>query len=278
MKLMEKFFGIVFTVVLLSGFVYQIGQATELTPFQIELLPWEKANTQVPRYAKFTVIDIDTNKQFRVQRRAGSQHADVQPLTKKDTKIMKGIYGGNWSWKRRAILVLYEDRLIAASMHGMPHGAGALENDFPGHFCIHFIGSTTHRTDKMDLSHKLMVLKSAGELERFLQSVTINHLITAFIVGVKQHDRSIVSQTATKYQSWEKIFANIDQVELKRLDTINDNEINGKLTMSLQAEIEWYIKDVGPKMLTVEIKLIRPTPFEQWKIDADDFIQENELL
>lgn len=278
MKLMEKFFGIVFTVVLLSGFVYQIGQATELTPFQIELLPWEKANTQVPRYAKFTVIDIDTNKQFRVQRRAGSQHADVQPLTKKDTKIMKGIYGGNWSWKRRAILVLYEDRLIAASMHGMPHGAGALENDFPGHFCIHFIGSTTHRTDKMDLSHKLMVLKSAGELERFLQSVTINHLITAFIVGVKQHDRSIVSKTATKYQSWEKIFANIDQVELKRLDTINDNEINGKLTMSLQAEIEWYIKDVGPKMLTVEIKLIRPTPFEQWKIDADDFIQENELL
>ena len=42
--------------------------------------------------------------------------------------------------KRRAIIVLIdENQIIAASMYGrMPHGAGALQNGFPGHFCVHF--------------------------------------------------------------------------------------------------------------------------------------------
>ena len=57
---------------------------------------------------------------------------------------MKTIYNGKWSWKRRAILIITHDQLLAASMHGMPHGAGALKNGFPGHFCVHFYGSTTH--------------------------------------------------------------------------------------------------------------------------------------
>ncbi len=40
---------------------------------------------------------------------------------------MKEIYGGKWSWKRRAIIVIHQDQWIAASMHGMPHGAGVME-------------------------------------------------------------------------------------------------------------------------------------------------------
>ena len=83
---------------------------------------------------------------------------------------MKEIYGGKWSWKRRAIIVIHQDQWIAASMHGMPHGAGALENDFPGHFCIHFYGSKTHRTNSMDLSHKLMILKAAGKLQEYVNN------------------------------------------------------------------------------------------------------------
>ena len=55
--------------------------------------------------------------------------------------MMKKIYHNQWSWKRRAIIVLIDHQMIAASMHGMPHGAGALQNDFPGHFCVHFSGS-----------------------------------------------------------------------------------------------------------------------------------------
>ena len=106
--------------------------------FKIEMLPWEKVNDIIPNQTEFTIIDVDTGLAFRVQRRAGKQHADVQPLTKEDTQMMKKIYHNQWSWKRRAIIVLIDDQMIAASMHGMPHGAGALQNDFPGHFCVHF--------------------------------------------------------------------------------------------------------------------------------------------
>lgn len=66
---------------------------------------------------------METGLQFQVQRRAGKNHADVQPLTKQDTAVMKQIYQGKWSWKRRAILVRKDDQFLAASMHGN-------ENDF----------------------------------------------------------------------------------------------------------------------------------------------------
>src|SRR5919205_948836 len=83
-------------------------QAVSQISFQVEMLPWEEVNTLLPKYTKFTVMDVVTGEQFRVQRRAGSHHADVQPLTAKDTKIMKHIYGGKWSWKRRAIIIIHK--------------------------------------------------------------------------------------------------------------------------------------------------------------------------
>src|SRR3954452_24149047 len=79
--------------------------------FQIEVLPWEKVNHILPNETKFTIIDVETGLAFRVQRRAGKQHADVQPLTKEDTQRMKGIYHNQWSWKRRAIIVLINDQM-----------------------------------------------------------------------------------------------------------------------------------------------------------------------
>lgn len=105
---------------------------------KIEILPWEEINEILPKNSKFTVLDVETGKRFNVQRRAGSSHADVQPLTLKDTQIMREIYDGKWSWRRRAIIVIHQNQWIAASMHGMPHGVGSLKNRFPGHFCIHF--------------------------------------------------------------------------------------------------------------------------------------------
>jgi hypothetical protein len=73
----------------------QMVQAAPAMSFKIEMLNWKEVNQLLPRYTKFTVMDVETGKKFDVQRRAGSHHADVQPLTVKDTKIMKRIYGGN---------------------------------------------------------------------------------------------------------------------------------------------------------------------------------------
>lgn len=123
---------------------------------------WSQGNALFPIYAKATITDIDSGLSFQVQRRGGTNHADVQPLTAKDTSIMKKIYGGEWSWNRKAILVTVNEKVLAASMNGMPHGDGAIQNnDFPGHFCIHMLNSRTHGSNKVDSQHQSMIEKAS---------------------------------------------------------------------------------------------------------------------
>lgn len=245
---------------------------------EFEMIPWEQVNEILPKYTKFTVRDLETGMEFNVQRRAGSQHADVQPLTSKDTKIMKKIYDGKWSWKRRAIVVLHDNQQIAASMHGMPHGAGALKNNFPGHFCIHFYGSTTHRTNYMDLSHKLMILKAAGKLESHLHSADPYEVTSAFIAGFKERDKKIVSQISLQKRDWDDILPTIENVSLTRMPVLPAEDLKEELSLTVLVEINWHIKNVGMKNYRGNIKLIRLSIFDGWKVDTDHFLEQNGLV
>lgn len=240
----------------------------------IKLIEWEKVNDVLPRYSKFTVVDFETGMKFRVQRRAGSNHADVQPLTSKDTAIMKKIYNGKWSWKRRAIIVISKDGRIAASMHGMPHGGGALKNNFPGHFCIHFYGSTTHRTNFMDLSHKLMILKSAGKLEKYLEQTDPYDLVNAFIAGIKQQDRDIVSLVSLQDLEWGKILNKIENVRISRMEVLPAEDVGDQLSLSVPVEVNLQIKGIGGKTFTGKVFLVRFMPNEQWRVDSAKFFEE----
>ncbi|MDH7479341.1 MAG: LysM peptidoglycan-binding domain-containing protein [Syntrophomonadaceae bacterium] len=124
---------------------------------------WTDASKTFGLYEKALVTDIETGKSFWVVRRGGSKHADCQPLTFQDTRIMLENYGGQWSWARRAIVVTVEGQQLAASQNGMPHGEGAIkDNGFPGHFCIHFLNSRTHGTNNIDPRHQAMIRKAAG--------------------------------------------------------------------------------------------------------------------
>jgi hypothetical protein len=96
-----------------------------------------------------------------VKRWAGANHIDAEPLTAADTATMKSIYGGSWSWNRRAILVKYNGHVYAASMNGMPHGTTTISsNNFNGHFCIHFYNSRTHETNRVDANHQNAVARA----------------------------------------------------------------------------------------------------------------------
>lgn len=160
-----------------------------------ELLPWEQAKTVIPRKAKVKVIDLETGLSFNAQRRAGSSHADVQPLTKEDTEIMKQIYNGRWSWHRRAILVESNGRVLAASMHGMPHGGDGIPNNgFRGHFCIHFLGSETHGKGNVDLGHQLMVAKASGTLDAFARELDPYDVINAFFLANEYGDSQLLTE------------------------------------------------------------------------------------
>ncbi|MBC7345701.1 MAG: hypothetical protein H5U03_09840, partial [Clostridia bacterium] len=110
-----------------------------------------------------TVIDFDTGKTFEVRHLGGSNHADSEPLTPEDTAVMKSLFGGQWSWQKRAILLVVGNRTLAASMSGMPHGVESItDNEFPGHFDLYFLDSRTHNTNSLDPEHQAMVLKAAG--------------------------------------------------------------------------------------------------------------------
>lgn len=124
---------------------------------------WTVVNNAFPRGAVATVTDVDSGITYRVKRTGGSNHADCQPLTAADTANMKKAHGGSWSWTRRAIVVTVNGKSYAASQNCMPHGNQSIyDNNFPGHFCIHFLNSRTHGTNRVDAAHQAMVRKAAG--------------------------------------------------------------------------------------------------------------------
>ncbi|WP_228353965.1 peptidoglycan-binding domain-containing protein [Variimorphobacter saccharofermentans] len=137
------------------------------------------------------VTDVDTGKSFKVRRTYGTNHADVEPLTKADSKIIKEIWGG-FGWERRAVTVEIGNYLLAASMTSMPHagvdsapagkyvsgrsagyGRGTnldavKNNGVSGVMDIHFLNSRTHTTNVKQKSQQDMVKKAAKYIENRL--------------------------------------------------------------------------------------------------------------
>jgi hypothetical protein len=157
-----------------------------------ELLSWQEADRLLPRYSNLSLMDLETGLTWKAQRRAGSLHADIQPLTKQDTEQLRAVYSGTWSWDRRAVIVLVGDRRIAASINGMPHGAGALNNGFPGHHCLHFWQSTTHTSNKPDPAHAVMVHRAAGKLHSYLRQLPPADLELAMLEMAGQGEIGII--------------------------------------------------------------------------------------
>ena len=112
---------------------------------------------------------MKTGLSYEVKRYGGSNHADVEPVTAEDTAIMKKIYGGSWSWNRRAVWVTIDgNRTFAASINGKPHGGQSLSyNNFQGHSCIHFLNSRTHGTNKVDSAHQTAVKTAYNNASKF---------------------------------------------------------------------------------------------------------------
>ncbi len=129
----------------------------------VKALPWSIVNELWSVGEAAAIIDTGTGKSFRVGRLYGYYHADVEPLTEVDTETMLEIYGGKWSWRRRAVVVCFGNMFIAASMNGMPHGGKSIAgNGFPGQFCIHFLGSRIHQSGAVDYEHLAMIEQAAA--------------------------------------------------------------------------------------------------------------------
>lgn len=130
-----------------------------------------------------TVTDVDTGKSFEVKRTYGTNHADVEPLTKADTKKIKEIWGG-FTWERRAVVVEVGNYAFPGSMTSVAHaGVDSLpadnivskrsdnygrgynldkikNNGASGVMDIHFKNSRTHSSNVVQKVHQDMIKKA----------------------------------------------------------------------------------------------------------------------
>lgn len=132
-----------------------------------ELLDWwteAQYVFQIGDVAKIT--DLQTGRSWNVKRTIGANHADSEPLTSEDAAIMKEVWGGEYSWKARAVIVEVDGRRIAASMTSYPHDIEYIkDNNFPGHFDIHFLNSTRHSDGQISDAHQQQVKIAAGLMQ-----------------------------------------------------------------------------------------------------------------
>lgn len=154
--------------------------STELLPnSKVQLLPWfDQVNKIYAKGDTATVIDIETGLSMQIKRTYGTNHADVETLTQQDTDTLLNIAGGSWNWTRRAVIVEIDGYRIAGSLTAMPHAgrddqpANAIvsgrsggygrgsnldavkDNGMNGQFDIHFFGSRTHRSNRVDKQHQ----------------------------------------------------------------------------------------------------------------------------
>ena len=130
------------------------------------------------------VMDVDTGRTFYMKRTFGTNHADVEPLTREDANIIKDIWGG-WTWTRRAVVVKIDGYVLAGSLSAMPHAGvdskaaekyvssrsggygwgqnldAVKDNGVSGVMDLHFKNSRTHNTNSVKQAHQVMVKKAA---------------------------------------------------------------------------------------------------------------------
>ncbi len=233
-----------------------------------EFLPWNEVDKLFSRGSTAVVVDVDSGNTFQVQRRAGSSHVDAQPLTAADTAAMKQAYDGRWSWRRKAIIVVLPDgRKIAASMAGMPHGQGAIpNNDFNGHFCIHFRDSKTHGSHKVDLAHQMMIWKASGTIDEHTEALDREGVIALLFTALDQREYNIASQLIHPDIDINPILPQLQRIERIKYDNLRalaDNEF----TADVRIIFDGSTQEVRQK---TRVAIYREGP--PWKVAASSLI------
>lgn len=155
--------------------ILNIGQSVKIPVHTIPVKPtpgpqygerldwWTEAQYVFPINKTAKVTDFVTGRSFNIKRATGAFHADCEPLTANDAAIMKQIWGGEYSWTTRAVLVEVNGRKIAGSVASMPHDVKSIpDNNFPGHFDLHFLNSTRHKDNLVDPLHQAQINIAAG--------------------------------------------------------------------------------------------------------------------
>ncbi|HEX6989599.1 MAG TPA: hypothetical protein VF282_09025 [Bacillota bacterium] len=251
-----------------------------------DLLEWPEADPLFPVGGTAQLRDVESRRSLWIRRHRGDAHFDVEPLTADDAAALKAIYGGEWSWKRRAAVLTAGGRRIAASMNGMPHGWGDIrDNDFPGHFCVHVAGSRVHTTWRRDPGHQLMVLKAAGRLAETLDTAPPEELV-GLVLAALNHRETATLRVGVDGGDAERRRAGPDEVVLPPAGLLTDlltevrhltvidvgEEVVGDNLAIVRAAVTVYFHEPDrdqPFPVNLEVRLHRAAPGTPWIVELD---------
>ena len=126
---------------------------------QVQLTNWFDGGSGVlPRGEYGYIYDIESGVRLRIKRMGGSNHADVEPATKSDTRKLLKLAGGAFSWDSHAVILYANGKFVAAAINTMPHGDQTIrDNGYEGQFCLHMLDSRTHGSNSENESHQRAV-------------------------------------------------------------------------------------------------------------------------
>ena len=133
-------------------------------PRNVELLTMDQVRSLIPINRDITLTDVRTGRQFNIRAFSLGRHADVETSTQRDTDIKFQTRDGRWSCAARPVWVHLGDRVIAASINGMPHDVDFIPgNGMNGHLCLHFHGTVTNNQRyQADLRNAIAEAYAAG--------------------------------------------------------------------------------------------------------------------
>lgn len=238
-----------------------------------KIIRWDDIAGKIPRGTGLArVRDLETGYEFTIKRFGGVTHADIEPLESEDTQILKEIYG-SWSWKRRAAVVTIDNTQYAASINGMPHGGGAIwDNDFRGHFCLHFLGSKVHASRKVDPGHQLMIHKAGGKIPELLDQSSPSDLTEFIFAAIVSEDIMAIrylSHNAVNKRLWEEL----NKIRFIRINSILE-EVQDKVNIYVAVDATIYYEDTANfKRVNLVFNFKEDRIRDGWRFDSNTLEQ-----
>lgn len=137
-----------------TGSASTSNNASSSTSGGAQSLDWYNGGKELFEANKsISVYDINTGISWSARYINGSNHADVVPASQADAdKIESNKITG--SYVRRPVIVTVGGVKYAGSMYAVGHGSTNYVKHFKGVMCIHFTGSQTHGSKKVDTDHQ----------------------------------------------------------------------------------------------------------------------------
>ena len=129
----------------------------------------------IARGASIKLTDLTTGKSLNIHVQSTGNHIDAEPLTSADTTTLCEIYGVSTpnaiSYKRRPMMITTSAGQFLCSIYGQPHGAQDITNNgYDGQFCLHFVNSRTHGTNRVDTDHQ----NAINSAESIVKNIKVN--------------------------------------------------------------------------------------------------------